>query len=177
MQYNPYAYAGLPMQPAQTLYQQPYMAMPQMMPQQPVPAPLQQSQVQQNQAQQPAEPLDNGGLIIVPTEEDVKKYSVAPGHLVTFRLANQPIIIEKSMSRSQFAEPLYVRYRLQKENMDGTPSAEEAPAASDGMADELNAIRKCLEHIDVQIDILKDNYSEMARSIKTGRKVKEEAEK
>lgn len=180
MQYNPYAYAGLPMQ--QPLYQQPYMSMGQMMqpqPQQQMQVPVQQPQQTQPQTQQP-ETLNNGGLIVVPTEDDVKKYPVAPGNLVTFRIENQPIIIEKSMGRSQFATPYYERYKLLKEDMDGETHETESVPTTDVFKEELDSIKKSIERIGEQMGELKNSCSDIAKTVRSNvpmKRNREEAEK
>lgn len=116
-------------------------------------------------ANQP-EQLINGGLIVVPTEEDVKKYPVAPGNFVTFKIENQPVIIEKSMSRSQFDSPHYERYKLIKEEVeDIKPEIAEKPQ-NDGLNGEIEQLKKEISRLDVQIDVLKDNYTELKKSIK-----------
>lgn len=159
MQYNN-PYMNLPVQPTTStpMYQQPYM-----MPQQQMP--IQQPQPQQRPQN---DTLNNGGLIVVPNEEEVHRYPVAPGNLVTFKIENQPIIIEKSMGRSQFDTPQYVKYTLSKADMN-----EEDISTTSNSSSELAEIKKIIEHIDVQIDILKDNYSDMNKTINKLNKVKE----
>lgn len=162
MPYNPYSYTNVPVQPVNT----PMAQMPS--------ATYNQMPYINQQPQQP-EQLMNGGLIVVPTEEDVKRYPVAPGNLVTFRIENQPVIIEKSMGRSQFASPQYERYKLSKE--DAPEVAVEKEIIPEKSNTEFAEIKKSIEHIDVQIDILKDNYADLARSIKAlNKKSKEEDE-
>ena len=156
MQYNPNLYGyGQVQMPYQPMYQ------PQSQPQM-------QLQPQQAQVQQQSDQLNNGGLIVVSSEDDVKKYPVAPGNLVTFRIENQPILIEKSMSRSQFDTPQYTKYTLSKADMteDNSPTVSESSS-------ELAEIKKIIEHIDVQIDVLKDNYSDINKALNKLKKVKE----
>ena len=83
-------------QPAQQAYQQP---------------------VQQVQQQPVQQHVQSGGFTVVSSEDEVIRYPVAPGNLVTFKIENQPVVIEKSMGYSQFDNPHYERYELVKKDM------------------------------------------------------------
>ena len=95
-------------------YQQPYQTI-----QQPLQQPMQQP-VQQPLQQPIQQPIQNGGYVIVQSEDEIRRYPVAHGNIVTFRIENQPIVVEKSMGYSQFDTPHYERYRLVKEDMPTT---------------------------------------------------------
>lgn len=91
-------------------------------PQQPIQQPMmQQPVVQQPVVQQPQQqqnqPIQNGGYVIVQSDEEIRRYPVAHGNSVTFRIENQPILVEKSLGYSQFDTPHYERYKLIKEDM------------------------------------------------------------
>ncbi len=75
-------------------------------------------QPMQQPVQQPIQQMQNGGYVVVQNEEEVRRYPVAHGNLVTFRIENQPIVIEKSMGFSQFDTPHYEKYKLIKEDME-----------------------------------------------------------
>ena len=74
------------------------------MQQQPIQQPVQQQQIQSS-------------FVVVSNEDEIRRYPVAPGGLITFRIENQPIIVEKSLGYSQFDSPHYERYRMTKEDM------------------------------------------------------------
>ena len=57
----------------------------------------------------------SGGFMVIPSEDMVKNYPVAPGNCVTFKIEGKPIVMEKSMGFSQFESPKVDRYRLVKE--------------------------------------------------------------
>lgn len=65
---------------------------------------------QQNQQQ-----IQNGGFMLVPSEEMARTYPVAPGNCVTFKIEGKPIVMEKSMGFSQLEAPRIDRYRLVRE--------------------------------------------------------------
>lgn len=78
--------------------------------------------IQQNYGQQPQiqpqmqqTPIQNGGFMLVPSEDIVNSYPVAPGNCVTFKIEGKPIVMEKSMGFSQLEAPKIEKYRLVKE--------------------------------------------------------------
>lgn len=83
--------------------------------------PINYQQMQQPIQQPTNQPIQNGGYVIVQSEDEIRRYPVAHGNLVTFRIENQPIVVEKSMGYSQFDTPHYEKYKLVKEDME-TPS-------------------------------------------------------
>lgn len=134
----PYVY-NTPMMP---MYQQPAYTMPQP-----------QQQIVQSQPQQSPDSLINGGYVVVPSVDDVKKYPVAPGNLVTFKIENEPIVIEKSMGRSQFASPEMKFFRLQEFNQD--EDVKETPVQND--------IKDSIKHIESRLTSLSDSYTELKK--------------
>lgn len=92
-------------------------------PNQPIQQPIQQNypnnayptQMSVAPTQQPQ--IQNGGFVIVQDESEITRYPVAHGNIVTFRIENQPVVVEKSLGYSQFDTPHYERYRLIKEDM------------------------------------------------------------
>lgn len=81
----------------------------------------QQSQNYQQQNQQ----MQNGGFMVVPSEDMARTYPVAPGNCVTFKIEGKPIVMEKSMGFSQLEAPRIDRYRLVRE--EDAPNEQELP--------------------------------------------------
>ena len=75
----------------------------------------QQYQNNQYQNQQSQQTLQNGGFVLVPNEDVALNWPVAPGNCVTFKIQNEPLVIEKSMGFSQLENPKIERYKLIKE--------------------------------------------------------------
>lgn len=109
------AYPYQPYYP-QPFYQQNYQ--PQMQQQQP----MQQAPIQP--PQQNNQQIQNGGFMLVPSEDIVKTYPVAPGNCVTFKIEGKPIVMEKSMGFSQLEAPRVDRYRLVREEEVEAPAEE-----------------------------------------------------
>lgn len=156
----PYVY-NTPTVPMYGGYVQPAYTAP--MPQQPQ-APT-QSQPQQQQQPQPDQ-LINGGYVVVPSEDDVNKYPVAPGNLVTFKIENEPVIIEKSMGRSQFAAPEYRYFRLSEFNKDDKSKGETQIADDD--------LKNSIKHIEKRLESLGDSYVELKKLLSKKQSVKKE---
>jgi len=83
--------------------------------------PTQQNVLPTQQTQQ----IQNGGFMVIPSEEMVKNYPVAPGNCVTFKVEGKPIVMEKSMGFSQFESPKIDRYRLVKEESEEVNESQE----------------------------------------------------
>ncbi len=59
--------------------------------------------------------IQNGGFVSVSSEEDARRYPVAPGNSVTFKNENAPYVYTKTMGFSQLDRPLFEKFRLVKE--------------------------------------------------------------
>ena len=167
MQYNNNPYSALPVQPTtqsmygqqqqppQYQYMQPQYMQPQFMQNQ---IPMQpQSQPQNIQPRQEA--FTDGGFVVVPNEDEVRKYLVAPGNLVTFRIENKPIVIEKSMGRSQFASPTYKKYKLSEVNMDDNSPIDSPVTKEDSAIDysaNFDELKDTLNDVKSQMDSIKN---------------------
>jgi hypothetical protein len=80
--------------------------------------PYQFPQYLQQPSQQSNQQIQNGGFVVVHTEDEAMRYPVAPGNSVTFKIENQPVVIEKTMGFSQLDSPRIERFRLVKENVE-----------------------------------------------------------
>ena len=126
--------------------------------QQPIQQPIQQNYPTQMNVAQPQ--IQNGGFVIVQDESEIARYPVAHGNIVTFRIENQPVVIEKSLGYSQFDTPHYERYRLIKEDMP-IPEAKEYILKSDyetaqkSILDSQNTIFSQIEDLKRQISEFK----------------------
>ena len=164
----PYGY-NAPVIPMYSNYVQPNYVAPA-----PVPVPQVQAQPQQQQpAQQQTQPqqseqLVSGGFVVIPTEEDAKRYPVAPGNLVTFKIENEPIMIEKSMGRSQFSSPEYKYYKLcEYDNQTKVDNVTEDVSNSD-----MEFMKKSFEHIEKRLESLSDSYVELKKTLSKKQDVK-----
>lgn len=121
---------------------------------------LQQVPQQQVQSQQPQ--IQNGGFMLVPSEDIARTYPVAPGNCVTFKIEGKPIVMEKSMGFSQLEAPRIDRYRLvREEDIQEQPEREPVKQVDYSQyIDELKqSFNKDMEEIWSEINDLKSQIS------------------
>lgn len=150
-----YPQQGYPQNYQQQQQMQPMQQQMPQMPQQPV-QPVQQPQQQQ---------IQNGGFMMVPSEEIVRTYPVAPGNCVTFKIEGQPIVMEKSMGFSQLEAPRIDKYRLVREEEvqpKKEPEPEKEESSEPSTAD---IIRELKEHMNHDIDRIWDEIDELKSQI------------
>lgn len=143
----------------------PYPYYPQYYPQQYAPQMQQQyqpmtaqQQPMQNAAQTPQ--IQNGGFISVRSEDEARNYPVAPGTSVTFIDEMRQKVYAKTMGFSQLDRPIFVSYKLVKEEAAQEPQiAEENSQTVDSpkyaLASEYEAIKGQIDGILRDISILK----------------------
>lgn len=119
----------------------------------------------QNYQQQNQQQIQNGGFMVVPSEDMARTYPVAPGNCVTFKIEGKPIVMEKSMGFSQLEAPRIDRYRLVREedapNEQNLPQNEPKnnPTENEtikGLKDEIKALNEELEDVKKRLHELED---------------------
>ena len=145
---------GFPM-----MYQSPYQ-MPQMQMSQQIPQQMQQIPQQPQQMQQPQQ-IQNGGFMLVPSEDIVRTYPVAPGNCVTFKIEGKPIVMEKSMGFSQLEAPRVDRYRLvREEDIQAEPEpVKEQHNYDEDIAQLKDKLQKDIDSLWSEIDVLRGQIS------------------
>lgn len=124
--------------------------------------PQQMAQPQQSQQQM-------GSFIQVPTEQDAYNWAVAPGHCITFKIQNKPLVIEKSMGFSNLESPKVDRYKLVKEEV--TQEEMEAPKADYVARSDFEAAIAVISQLRAELDAIKAQLDK-----KPGRAKKDEVE-
>lgn len=128
----------------------------------------QQVQVQNQpttpQPQTQTTPIQNSGFVLVMSEDEAYRYPVAPGHCVTCKVVNKPIVIEKSMSFSQLDNPKIDRYRLVKEEVVDEPKSVEVveteKSSNEELKAEIEAMRQDIEDIKKKLYSNNQNQSQ-----------------
>lgn len=115
-------------------------------------------------ATQPNAQIQQGGFMVVPNEDVVRNYPVAPGNCVTFKIEGKPIVMEKSMGFSQFDTPKVETYRLVKE------SAEEPQKASFDPQPILSSIEDIKGDIDSIWSVIEDIKVDRSKSEVTAKR-------
>lgn len=148
--YSQYMYPPAPMAQPGYSFNQPQ-PMPGMQPQvsQAPPYGYSQPMPQQPQTQSSWE------IISVQSEDEARRYPVAPGNSVTFKNENLPYYYTKTASYSQFEPPKFERYSLIKEDAEYTvpvvevsSSSQPIPHVDYATTDELKALRKQIEELE-----------------------------
>lgn len=106
-----------------------------------------------NQPQQ-AQTIQNGGFIPVPSEDVARNYPVAHGNSVTFINENAPFVYTKTLGFGQLEQPIFVKYRLIKEEdvQDKPQEALESPQKTFATADEVDSLRITMKHMKADLD-------------------------
>lgn len=122
-----------------------------------------QQNYQQNQAfqqqpqnyQQQNQQIQNGGFMVVPSEEIARSYPVAPGNCVTFKIEGKPIVMEKSMGFSQLEAPRIDKYKLVRETIPNEQNLPQNEPKDNPMENET------IEELKGQIKALNDELSDI----------------
>ncbi len=107
-----------------------------------------QQQMQQLQPQQ--QQIQNGGFIVVKSEQEVFNFPVGCGNSVNFKLENAPYLYTKTMGFSQFDKPVIEKYKLVKEE------------ANEVIENNSFDIRGELNRLWDEINLLKENRNEQS---------------
>ena len=150
MPYAPPGYfGGMPMQPQPQYPPVPYgysaMPAPQMQP-------VGYSQANQPMVSTPSS-QSSWEIISVQSEDEARRYPVAPGNTVTFKNENLPYYYTKTVSFSQFEPPKFERYSLIKEDADITVPAVEVgaqpiPQMDYATTNDIRALQKQIEELE-----------------------------
>ena len=154
-------------QPYPNAYQNPYQPVQNQQSMLQAPQPITQTTPQQT-----APTVQNGDFYVVPNEDAVLRWPVAPGNLVTFKIENQPVLIEKSMGYSKFDSPHYDRFKLVREEMVQTEEKPEPVAVDDG---KITALEEQIQALSSEFNTLKEQVSALETK-KNGRPKKEDAD-
>ena len=119
----------------------------------------------QNYQQQNQQQIQNGGFMVVPSEDMARTYPVAPGNCVTFKIEGKPIVMEKSMGFSQLEAPRIEKYRLVRE--EDAPKEQNLPQNEPknnptenetikGLKEQIKALNEELEDVKKRLHELED---------------------
>jgi hypothetical protein len=118
---------------------------------------------QQNQQPLHNQQIQNGGFMLVPSEEMARSYPVAPGNCVTFKIEGKPIVMEKSMGFSQLEAPRIDRYRLVRE--EDAPQEQNLPQNApkeNSMENEtINELKGQIKALNEEMEELKKRLGEL----------------
>lgn len=148
----------------------------------------QQQQMQTPNMNQQQYSIQNGGFVCVSSEDEARRYPVAPGNSVTFKNENAPYVYTKTMGFSQLDRPLFEIFRLVKEedtsNQQGTKTeAEDANVKYlsqedlNPLVEDIKNIQTKIKQIDSVLEELKSSCNDSVKQITTSVKSNKSAEK
>lgn len=123
---------------------------------------------------QPTQQIQNGGFMVIPSEDMVRNYPVAPGNCVTFKIEGKPIVMEKSMGFSQFESPKIDRYRLVKEEVE--EEVNESQETDVVKEDHYEEIKTDIDKLWGAIDEIKANIEKPTEKPTTSRRKKDDGD-
>jgi hypothetical protein len=97
---------------------------------------------QQNYQQIPQQQMQSS-IVSVRSEEEARRYPIAPGNSIMFKIEGQPFVVEKIQGFSQLEGPQIKRYRLTEEEAEPTTAVEYATKGD-------------IERIEGEITLLRD---------------------
>ena len=135
--------------------------------------PSQTQQVQQTT--QPQMQIQNGGFVVVRSEQEVYNYPISLGSCITFKIEGQPIVMEKIMGFSQLEAPRIKRYRLVEEEVQNEPqkSTETETFDAKDINTTIDNLKAEIKAIYGEIEGIKDKLKPTQKA--TNKKAKEEA--
>ena len=167
-------------------YNNPYNSYPyqqQFYPQQAGQMPTQQPQPQQQQAQGQAQMPNvqqtiNSGFVRVQSEEEARRYPVAPGGSVTFIDENAPYCYTKSVDFSQLDRPTFKKFRLVEET--GEPQKQEEPPKEQvnfATVADFETLQKNYSDLKSEIEELWDSFENLSTKIEIKKSVSKKEDK
>lgn len=143
------------------------------------PYPQQLQNLQQlNQQQAPqinnaanSQQIQNGGFVSVRSIDEARKWAVAPGNSVTFKIEGMPYVCEKTMGFSQLESPRFEIFKLVKEDYDQERCENAAQPKEDNsgksnimsdfvLAEDFNVLSKKVADLETEMEELRHNASE-----------------
>ncbi len=101
--------------------------------------------------------IQNGGFIVVKSEQEIFNYPVGCGNSVNFKLENAPYLYTKTMGFSQFDKPIIEKYKLVKEDTQEPIEEDKKPEMDNSAFDLINGE---IESIWKEINALKKELSD-----------------
>lgn len=121
-------------------------------------------QVIQNQQTMPVptqtQQLQTNGLVIVRSEEEARNYPIAYGNSVTFKDETAPYIYTKTMGFSQMDRPIFEKFKLVKEDVEGGSATEITPTIDLSVLDD---IKTDIEALWDEVKFLRDTRTKSSR--------------
>ena len=148
----------------------------------------QQQQMPNPNVNQQQYTIQNGGFVCVSSEEEARRYPVAPGNSVTFKNENAPYVYTKTMGFSQLDRPLFEIFRLVKEEDTSNQQEDKKVIENadikylsqedlDPLVKDIKNMQTKIKQIDSVLEELKSSCNDSVKQITTSVKSSKNTEK
>lgn len=103
--------------------------------------------------------IRSGGIVSVASEDEARRYPVAPGYTVTMRDENGPYLYEKTMGYSQLDQPIFRKARIVFEDdaiKQEKPEKPEEPAEPPKVYAELKQLEALRDAVAIEFKKMRD---------------------
>lgn len=110
--------------------------------------------------QQPVQQqIRSGGIVSVASEDEARRYPVAPGYTVTMRDETGPYLYEKTMGYSQLDQPIFRKARIVfEDDAQTTQEKQEEPSEPQKVYAELKQLEALRDAIAVEFKKIYDRF-------------------
>lgn len=108
--------------------------------------------------QQPpvSQQIRSGGIVSVASEDEARRYPVAPGYTVTMRDETGPYLYEKTMGYSQLDQPIFRKARIVFE--DDAQATQEKPSEPQTVYAELKQLEALRDAVAIEFKKIYDRF-------------------
>ena len=127
----------------------------------------QMQNVYSGQQQSVGQQIRSGGIVSVASEDEARRYPVAPGYTLTMRDENGPYLYEKTMGYSQLDQPIFRKARIVfeddaiKQEKPEKPEKPEEPAEPPKVYAELKQLEALRDAVAIEFKKIRDMFDSM----------------
>ena len=121
----------------------------------------QMQNVYSGQQQAVQQQIRSGGIVSVASEDEARRYPVAPGYTVTMRDENGPYLYEKTMGYSQLDQPIFRKARIVFEDDVTTQEKQEEPSEPPKVYAELKQLEALRDAVAIEFKKIRDMFDSM----------------
>lgn len=122
----------------------------------------QMQNVYASQQQSNPQQIRSGGIVSVASEDEARRYPVAPGYTVTMRDETGPYLYEKTMGYSQLDQPVFRKARIVfEDDAQNTQKKPEEPPAPKVVYAELKQLEALRDAVAIEFKKIRDMFDTM----------------
>ena len=115
-----------------------------------------------SQQQSNPQQIRSGGIVSVASEDEARRYPVAPGYTVTMRDETGPYLYEKTMGYSQLDQPVFRKARIVfEDDAQNTQNKQEEPPAPKVVYAELKQLEALRDAVAIEFKKIRDMFDTM----------------